>query len=144
MFMRLKQEPLWRWSYLVSRPSPSSERWLYAPEEEKEHSHVFNSQIPKDLTVVYVPDRLVVPDFRAEEDSTQDNSFPITGHDVNLGIYQQSLQVDLVQRRSDILETNELRTKRDRFSFQDTVICVHSTATQKCSFTCYIAFESPA
>lgn len=63
------------------------------------HSHVLNSDVFEDLTVVNVPHGLIVPDFRGQQDGSQNNPLPVTWANVQLGICQQPLQIYLQQRQ---------------------------------------------
>lgn len=63
------------------------------------HSHVLNSDVFEDLTVVDVPHGLIVPDFRGQEDGSQNNPLPVRWANVQLGIRQQPLQIYLQQRQ---------------------------------------------
>jgi len=59
------------------------------------HSHVLDGDVLEDLTVVHIPDRLVVPHLGRQQDGTQHNALPVAGTDVHLSIGEESLQVHL-------------------------------------------------
>ena len=59
------------------------------------NSHVLHSDILQDLAVVDVPDGLVVPDLGGQQDGTQNDPLPVARTDVDLGVGQEPLQVDL-------------------------------------------------
>lgn len=59
------------------------------------HLHVLHCDVLENLAVVHVPDSLVVPDLRGQQDGTQDDSLPVPRTDVDLCIRQEPLQVDL-------------------------------------------------
>lgn len=59
------------------------------------NSHVLHSDVLQDLAVVDVPDGLVVPDFGGQQDGSQDHALPVGRADVQLGVGQQALQVNL-------------------------------------------------
>ena len=53
--------------------------------ETKKDLHVLHSEVLKNLTVVYVPDSLVVPDFAGQQDGAQCDTFPAARGDIHLG-----------------------------------------------------------
>lgn len=57
--------------------------------------HVLHGDVLQDLAVVHVPHSLVIPDFRGQQDGTQDNPLPVARADVHLSVCQQPLQVNL-------------------------------------------------
>ena len=60
--------------------------WLLARKvKTKKDLHVLNSEVLKNLTVVYVPDSLVVPDFAGQQDGAQCDTFPAARGDIHLG-----------------------------------------------------------
>ena len=63
------------------------------------HSHVFYGDVFENLAVVDVPHGLVVPDLRRQQDGAQHDASPVAGHDLDLGVHQQTLQVHLYSRR---------------------------------------------
>lgn len=62
------------------------------------HSHVFHSDVLKNLAVVNVPDRLVIPDLGRQEDGSQHDTFPVGRANVDLSIGEEPLQVHLDKR----------------------------------------------
>lgn len=62
------------------------------------NSHVLHSDILENLAVVDVPDRLVVPHLRRQEDGSEHDTLPVSRTDVDLSVGQQPLQVHLRQR----------------------------------------------
>ena len=46
------------------------------------------------MTVVHVPDGLVIPDLAGQQNSTESDPLPGAGGDVHLGVGEQPLQVD--------------------------------------------------
>lgn len=57
--------------------------------------HVLHGDVLQDLAVVHVPHGLVIPDFRGQQDGSQDNPLPVAWADVNFSVCQQPLQVNL-------------------------------------------------
>lgn len=49
----------------------------------------------EDLAEVYIPDGLVIPDLRGQDDGPQHHTLPVARMDVNLRVGQQPLQVHL-------------------------------------------------
>lgn len=64
------------------------------------NSHVLHSDVFKDLAVVDIPHSLVIPDFRSQQDGSQDNALPVGGADIQLSVSQQALQVHLEEEES--------------------------------------------
>lgn len=62
------------------------------------HLHVLNSDVFEDLTVVYIPHRLIIPDFRGQQDGPQYDPLPVRRANIQLGVRQQPLQIYLEQR----------------------------------------------
>jgi hypothetical protein len=67
--------------------------WFKIPNNNRFHKclknlHVVDGGVLEDLTVVNVPDCLVVPNFAGQEDGAKRDSFPTSGCYVNLGIFQ--------------------------------------------------------
>lgn len=52
--------------------------------------HVLHGDVFKDLAVVDVPHRLVVPDFGGQQDGSQDNPLPVGRTNVQLCVRQQT------------------------------------------------------
>lgn len=59
------------------------------------NSHVLYSDILENLAIVDVPDRLVIPDLRRQEDGSQHNPFPVSRANVYLCIGEEPLQIHL-------------------------------------------------
>lgn len=59
------------------------------------NSHVLYSDILENLAIVDVPDRLVIPDLRRQEDGSQHNPFPVSGANVDLCVGEEPLQIHL-------------------------------------------------
>ena len=51
----------------------------------KSDLHVLNSEVLKNLTVVDIPDCLVVPDLAGKQNGTQGDPLPAARSNVNLG-----------------------------------------------------------
>lgn len=68
-------------------------------------SHVLHGDVFEDLAVVHVPDGLVVPDLGGQQDGAQHHPLPVPGTDVDLGVGQQPLQVDLPHGKREMSET---------------------------------------
>ena len=58
-----------------------------------DYLHVFNCKVFENLTIVHVPDCLVVPDFTGQQNGAQRYSLPGAGRDVHLRVGEESLQV---------------------------------------------------
>lgn len=63
------------------------------------NSHVFHSDILKNLAVVDIPDRLVIPDLGRQEDGSQHDTLPVGRANVDLGVGEQPLQIHLDKQR---------------------------------------------
>lgn len=50
------------------------------------NSHVLNSNVLQDLAVVHIPNSLVIPNLGGKKNGSQNNSLPVRGTNVNLGI----------------------------------------------------------
>ena len=57
--------------------------------------HVFNIDVFKYLTIVDIPNSLIVPDLGCEQNSAQQETLPIGRTQIDLGVGQNPLQVDL-------------------------------------------------
>lgn len=62
-------------------------------------SHVLHSDILEDLAVVNIPDRLVIPDLRGQEDGSQHDALPVGWANIDLRVSQEPLQINLTQRK---------------------------------------------
>lgn len=71
--------------------------------------HVLHSDVFEDLAVVHVPDGLVVPDLGGQQDGAQHHPLPVPWTDVDLGVGQQPLQVDLPHRKRVERESSEMQ-----------------------------------
>ena len=58
------------------------------------HLHVLDCKILENLTVVHIPDGLVIPDLAGQQNSTKSDPLPGSRRDVHLGVCEQPLQVD--------------------------------------------------
>ena len=59
---------------------------MYNQEQKmaRKNLHVLNSEVLKNLTVVYIPDCLVVPDFAGQQNGTKGDSLPAARGDIHL------------------------------------------------------------
>lgn len=49
-------------------------------------SHVLNRNVLEDLAVVHIPHSLIVPHLGGKKNGSQNNSFPVSGTNVDLSI----------------------------------------------------------
>lgn len=50
------------------------------------NSHVLNCNVLEDLAVVHIPYSLIVPNLGGKKNGSQNNSFPVSGANVDLSI----------------------------------------------------------
>lgn len=76
------------------------------------NSHVFHSDVLKNLAVVDIPDRLVIPDLGGQEDGSQHDTLPVGGANVDLSVGEEPLQIHLDKRHISFLTpaSEKLRT----------------------------------
>lgn len=93
--------------FFVVLRSVFENNWIFGVSR---NSHVLYSDILENLAIVDVPDRLVIPDLRRQEDGSQHNPFPVSGANVDLCVGEEPLQIHLDRHISIV--TSLLRGKK--------------------------------